>query len=244
MYQIAICDDEILVAQKNKEMVAKIMAHEHFIANRDYNIDCYTKSADLLSILKTNPGRYHLLLLDIEMEGKSGLKLARKLRGLNARCSLVYLSDSVDYVFECFDTHPINYLLKPVEVQKLSATVRRDYYETHMLQQTVLEIPKRNKTIKSADLCFAEASQHHVLLHLTDGELPWNGTLIAFEKCLPPAVFCRCHNSFIVNLSFVTGIVRYQASLVGGEALPISKRYYPYILERYLNFLKENEMSS
>lgn len=240
MYQIAICENEILPAKKSAEMISNIMVHEKLIINRDYKIDIYTKSTDLLQTVKNNPSFYQLFLLNIGPDGKKVLELARTLRELNTKCSIIYISAYVDYVFECFDTRPINYLLKPVDFQKLSTTVRRDYYENYMLKQTTLEIPKLNKPIKWVDLCFAEASQHRVLLHLKDGKQPWNGTLITIEQYLPPAIFCRCHNSFIVNLSFISSITRYKATLKDGEVLPISKRYYTFALEQHINFLKEN----
>ncbi len=38
--------------------------------------------------------------------------------------------------------------------------------------------------------------------------------------------FCRCHNSYIVNLDKVIQVERYNTHLVNGETVPVSQRFY------------------
>ena len=51
-------------------------------------------------------------------------------------------------------------------------------------------------------------------------------------------VFLRCHQSFIVNMYHVEGI--YGSDLmVGGEQIPVSRRYYAEVKRRYQEILFE-----
>lgn len=64
------------------------------------------------------------------------------------------------------------------------------------------------------------------------------GSLAQITPSLPAWHFCRCHNSFFVNLAHVTELVRYEARLDNGAVIPVSKRFYKPAVEQYIAFLK------
>jgi DNA-binding LytR/AlgR family response regulator len=60
--------------------------------------------------------------LDIQMPGLSGLEVARRLAG---RCHVVFVTAYDQYALQAFDSAAVDYLLKPVDVGRLAATVDR-----------------------------------------------------------------------------------------------------------------------
>nr|WP_326184581.1 LytTR family DNA-binding domain-containing protein [uncultured Oscillibacter sp.] len=64
------------------------------------------------------------------------------------------------------------------------------------------------------------------------------GVLSALASALPGRCFRRCHHSFFLNLSHVTGLARYRARADNGQVIPVSKRFYQDTLQPYFAFLK------
>ena len=59
-------------------------------------------------------------LLDINMPGMTGLALARRLRELNPRTAVIFLTASDRYALDAYEVHPTSYLLKPLDEARLS----------------------------------------------------------------------------------------------------------------------------
>jgi YesN/AraC family two-component response regulator len=62
------------------------------------------------------------VFLDVQMPGMTGLSLAERLSG---RCHLVFVSAYEDYALDAFEHAGVDYLLKPVEDERLKEAVER-----------------------------------------------------------------------------------------------------------------------
>ncbi|MCI8843946.1 MAG: response regulator transcription factor [Oscillospiraceae bacterium] len=239
MYRIAIGDDDLQFLKDFKAIVSRCMEAEHLRLGEDYAIDCYPSAPPLMSALKARKDRYQLILLDVRFGPDNGLTMAATLRESGAAFSLIYVTNHRDYVFNSFDTRPLHYLLKPVNEEKLSELVREDYRRRYQDVRLYLKSGARHTSLAFQNIVAVEAALHRVFLHLRDGtSAEWNGTLKELAPQLPGWCFCRCHNSYFVNLAHVTEMVRYEARLDNGKNIPISKRYYKPAIEHYIAFLK------
>lgn len=66
--------------------------------------------------------RPDVAFLDIQMPGPDGLEVARRAGG---RCHLVFVTTYAQYAVEAFERAAVDYLLKPVEPDRLAETVAR-----------------------------------------------------------------------------------------------------------------------
>nr|WP_275960623.1 LytTR family DNA-binding domain-containing protein [Pseudoflavonifractor capillosus] len=57
------------------------------------------------------------------------------------------------------------------------------------------------------------------------------------ERLLLAGVFCRCHNSFLVNMAHIVQITRKAASLDNGTSVPVSRGYYETARSQFLHYL-------
>lgn len=207
-------------------------------AGTDYAVDCYSAAPPLLARLEDEGDDYQLVLLDVELGGDNGLRVAAGLRERGAQFSLIYVTRYRDYVFDSFDTRPLHYLLKPVDADKLAELIREDYRRRYQDARLYLKAGSKHLSLAYQDIYAVEAALHRVLLHLRDGREEWNGSLTELASRLPTWRFCRCHNSFLINLTHVTELVRYEARLDNGAVIPVSKRLYKSAVEQYIAFLK------
>lgn len=239
MYRIAIGDDDPQFLKEAAAIVSRCMEAERLRLGEDYAVDCYDSAPPLLSALEAGQDRYQLILMDVRFGPDNGLAVAAALRESGAAFSLIYITNHRDFVFNSFDTRPLHYLLKPVDEEKLAGLVREDYRRRYQDVRLYLKSGARHSALAFQDIVAAEAALHRVLLHLRDGGAEeWSGTLKELAPQLPGWCFCRCHNSYFINLAHVTELVRYEARLDNGKTIPISKRYYKSAIERYIAFLK------
>jgi len=70
--------------------------------------------ADALALIETL--RPDIAFLDIRMPGLTGIEVAQK---ITASCRVVFITAYDQYAIEAFDNEAIDYLLKPVDSQRL-----------------------------------------------------------------------------------------------------------------------------
>src|SRR5699024_8928811 len=121
----------------------------------------------LLSWLTKHPNTIDLLFLDIEMGQMSGMDVARAIRAQNQRLHIVFLTGYADYVFDGYAVRALDYLLKPLSMDKLSSVLERaahelenDAPETFSVHNTdgLFRVPKRDILY-----CYSDRRQVHLI---------------------------------------------------------------------------------
>lgn len=79
--QIAVCDDEIADLNAEKEQIAGILQKQ-----TDWEIDTFLQSEEMLA----SPKIYHMVFLDVEMDGLNGIETAEMLHRKSPFC-LIFL---------------------------------------------------------------------------------------------------------------------------------------------------------
>lgn len=239
MYQIAICDDEPYAAEQNEAMLCRILEERSLRRDIDYSVRCFSSSVPLLAYLKKNPSAFHLLLLDIELGNENGLSLAAHLRETGSDCSIIYITAYRDYVFDCFDTRPLHYLLKPVDREKLAGVIDRDLRENYHPEQIRLLVEGCWRTVDARNILYAEATSHKSAVYLQGGEVLYvNRNFSDLLPHLNGKRFCRSHFSILVNLEHVYRLTGSTLILDDGRELPVSRSRQREVKKQYIAFLK------
>ena len=126
MYRVAVCEDDPRTAEQNKIAVCRILNGRGRVQGRDYDIEVFHTTAPLMERLTANSNAYQLLLLDIQLDGDNGVELARFLREHQVNASIIYITDHPGFALDSFPTYPLEYLLKPVDKDRLSAALDWD----------------------------------------------------------------------------------------------------------------------
>lgn len=111
MRKIAICDDSKLDRQ-----LLKVVIQTYFENNEEeFKIFEYELGDNLLDDIEVE-----LLFLDIIMNGTNGMKIARKLRDIQFKAPIIFLTAYAYYAVESYEVHAAGYLLKPYDTNKLT----------------------------------------------------------------------------------------------------------------------------
>ena len=216
-YTTLLIDDEKLARERLKKLLAGFDATFKIIGEAKNG-----NEAEQL-IHKLNPD---IIFLDIEMPGKNGFEL---LSSLNTLPIVIFCTAHEEYALKAFDTNSIDYLVKPVKLERLEQTVHKIHsFQQNLtsvqLQQVIQEISQQKKEkkmtsvtvkkkdkiifIKLEDVSHFEAQEKYVTIHTDQGEELMEQSLTKLEEKLPD-YFLRVHRKYIINTHFVKDFQKY-----------------------------------
>lgn len=152
MIRIAICEDE-------KEMRDLIENHLHnILKNREYKIEKYSSGEELL---QSNIKDIDILLLDIQMDQINGMDTARKIREVDNKMEIIFLTSLIDYVQEGYEVRAYRYLLKPIELDELRKHVLTCINEIEKNKNHYILIKNKSNTYKiySSEIKYIEVQK-------------------------------------------------------------------------------------
>jgi two-component system, LytTR family, response regulator len=168
-----------------------------------------------------------IIFLDIQMPGMSGFELLEKLEHLPV---VIFTTAFEKYALKAFETNTIDYLLKPIEAERLKASILKierlitnqskeqitrlvNFVKQMQPVQEVTSLPvkigDRIILVRLSEVTFLEAKDKYVTLHTKDGkEHITDISLKTLEEKLPD-YFLRVHRAYIVNKNHVLELQKY-----------------------------------
>ena len=179
-----------------------------------------------------------LVLLDMTMPQVDGLGVAKKLTGKKTRQAVIFVTAHASYAVEAFDLDAVDYVLKPVNKDRLVRAIERAQQrrgtslrsESKWLDE--LWIPHRSELIRieTSDVSRIDAERDYVRLHVAERSYLLLQTIAGLEEKLDPAKFIRIHRSTILRRDFIRGLRHdglgvWLAELEDGEEMRIGRTY-------------------
>ena len=200
-----------------------------------------------------------LIFLDIEMPGHSGMELLDFFNEDEIDFDIIFTTAYNHYAIQAFKFSAIDYLLKPIETDELTAaidrfrkkTIRENKQQDYLSlkenlksgSETRIAVPSGNsiKFIEPEKILFLKGEGSYTEINFKDeSKLVVSRTLKNFEELLTRnKLFCRCHKSFIVNTASIREYVKSDGGylvLEGGHQISVSPDRIDDIL-RSANFI-------
>lgn len=116
-------------------------------------------------------GGFSAVFMDIYMDGIDGVATAIKMRGIDSRCVLVFLTSSMDFMPDAFSCHAFEYITKPFSMQRISQ-VLTDILEVIPPLQKYIEVVSGRKTVQIFlyEIASVITDVHYLDIALTSGE--------------------------------------------------------------------------
>ena len=163
-----------------------------------------------------------LVLLDVQIPGLDGFGVVEAI-GVDGMPPVVFVTAFEEHTLRAFDVHAVDYLLKPVDGDKLARAIHRarqrlaprdDEQRLAALvaamrsapayaERLAIRSPGRISFVRSADVDWFAAADNYVEAHVGGKSHLLHERLNALEARLDPARFVRVHRSRIVNLDRV-----------------------------------------
>jgi DNA-binding LytR/AlgR family response regulator len=194
-----------------------------------------------------------IVFLDIFMPGPSGIEAAAEFVNQNPGCHLVIVSGYAEYALEAFDKRVTDYLLKPVDPERLQKCVERirelvalksPAVKSESAKKAPLDLRrlpiKTGRSIRLVPIdkiTHAESSTKGVHVHTKAEAIKTGHSLSELEELLPGSLFMRVHASAIVNLAAIEEILilgnrTYAVRLACDSEMPVARPLYPILQDR------------
>lgn len=235
MINIAICDDEEYFRDLIHELVTKYLDEVQI----DYTIDIFHDGAKLCES-EIDHKKYDIVFLDVNMQEMDGIETARYIRQNNTDAFIVFITAFVTYSPEGYKVNAIRYLLKGTPNFEVSLNECMDTIFNQMNiknEKIKLSFSTGEREVYIDKIVFIESKLHKLELSLYEKEVKtysFTGKLDDLTDLLEDHGFLRIHQSFLVNLKYVSQIHNYKAILVYGKDLPVPKQKYKMIKDAFI----------
>lgn len=234
-YSFAICENEAIQAEWLQAQVKKYAA--------EYGLSIYIQiweSAEAFLFHYEENKEVDVVLLDIQMNEMDGMQMARHLRKQNDSIALLFITGLTDYISEGYSVEAVDYLIKPVDKEKLFDALdrlltklptktkyllaERDNEQIKLNQDEVLSVEVEGREIK--------VIMDHQVLFLKD-------TLQRFSEQLDQEQFIQPYRNIIVNCSRIKRIKKGELIMDDNSVIPISRRNQQKVVNAFTRYFRK-----
>ncbi len=230
MYTALIIDDERLARNELKKLLAEFPV-----------VNIIGEAANAKEgIEKIESLAPDLIFLDIQMPGKTGFAM---LQELDKAPHVIFTTAYDEYALKAFEVNALDYLLKPVQPNRLAETVKKilnkDTTEKHETKEQNQPLNDNDQVfvkdgekcwfVKLSEIRLFESEGNYVRIHFDKNRPLILRSLNNLDERLNNRTFFRASRKHIVNLKWVESIENWfngglMVKLRGGEQVEISRR--------------------
>ena len=231
MICVSICDDDLRHLQYTYTLVSK------YLAGTSAEIDRFGDPDALLSQVKSGNYLPDIAILDIKLGRIDGIELARQLNVYAPKCCIIFLTGYPEYCSDVNGTDHIFFVVKSRAEQYLSVALNKAlaFYDSHTSDFISLSVRGATVMLRVRQIVYIESSLRKLSIYTENASYETYGRLDDFLSGEQAASFVRCHQSFLVNLRYITGISSSGFMLSTGNVIPISRSRFGEAKERFFS---------
>lgn len=229
MLKVAVVDDDKNYLDTIKRYFSQFQSQRGVQCAVDY----FTSGMEFIGNYKM---AYHLVLLDIEMDYYNGLITAKKLREIDERVIIIFVTNATQYAIEGYKYSVYDYIVKPLSYFDFDTKIQKvlKLIDNNKGQKLLLKLSSGDRCVSTNDIYYIEVRGHQLIIHTKEEQFQIRGTLSKLEEELAPYHFVRSDNCYLINLAYVMEI-KNNIVVVGKDQLSISrpkkKKFYEALAE-------------
>ena len=183
--------------------------------------------------------RFHLLLMEVMLDGMNGMDLAAELRRQKSNVLIVFISGNREMALRGYEVSAARYLAKPLEQGKLEEALGYCYRRWQEKKEILLPTDHGQHRISCSDIEFVEAFERGTRFVLVGETVDSKLKFSEVEAMLPKAAFIHCHRAFIANVAHVRRLRPNAFEMRSGATVPVSKHRYGDVSRRFSDFIAD-----
>lgn len=247
MINIAICDDEKKDIVHLKSILQEVM--DKYSMN--YDIQEYESGESLMQAASL----FHLIFLDIVMNGKDGMEIGRQMRRKSQGTKIIFQTNFGQYCKEAVNkSHAFAFLEKPLDVSVVEEQIKEFFENSEGMQDLLVDFHNVQYSLAGKDVVKSILSipvkeivyfeyikmQKEIKIVTTSGEYIYTEAMNKLEERMRPLGFEMCCRGILVNLDRVMRIKMYDILLDTGGKVPLSQRRVKEFKERINDHIRDS----
>jgi two-component system LytT family response regulator len=215
-YRAVLVEDEPLALQRLERLLGAHAEKIEVVGSAQDGL----AAAETIRVLRPD-----VVFLDIQMPGLDGFEVLKR---LDRQPWIIFCTAYDEYALRAFETHSVDYLLKPIEPERLSRAIeklvcmtRDGKDEVHQnIERLLAGLPSmptrlrvqsgdRFRLLPLNEIYYLRAADKYVEVHTYDETHLMTESLSQLEQRLPSQDFVRIHRAAIVNLAHLDEIFRW-----------------------------------
>lgn len=236
MVRVAICEDEKI----NIVILQKLLLEYGKDRNIEFDMSYYRSGRKLVESSK----EYHIAFLDVDMPDMNGIETGKYLWKTNKRCKIIYITNFKNYrEIAQNQIHSFAYLNKPVTkdllfqqmddlLSNMTVVPEKKAIRFTTIEQGVIE-----KTPE--EIIYFEYSNRKITMYCQNGIYRIKENIGQMAERMEEYDFSMPHQSFLVNLNYVSKIQKYEISLSNGIVIPLAQKRSPIFRKVFTEYMQK-----
>lgn len=243
MYNIAICDDDKNFISFVKKIIVEAGLNEKEVKFCEY----YSGEEFLLDM--EDGIELDMLILDIQMKGIDGNRVAVEFRKRYSNTTLIFCSGIYKPSPETIKVSPFRFLLKEYSNERMVDEFKEivDYIKSKKRNPVICGYDGYDHfQVISDDIMYISIAKRGSCIHTCLENLNHEARLISCKKkvedlyeILREHDFVYAHNSYIVNLKYIKSRMKDEIRLMNGEILSVSRARTRELREKMVLYLEK-----
>lgn len=235
-FTIAICDDEL----ESIEVVRSIL-QQHPQSDK-FMVMTFQSGEALYEYIQMYEYAFDLIILDIRLKLWDGVKTGELLSKIESGkyTDILFISSDTSYAMQLFDLRPLNFLVKPIDPQKLLSNVDVALqHSKNKVQCFTYKFEKVFHKIPYHEIIYFESMRKRICINCVDStkNCYFYGSMEELLLSIDSKDFLQIHCSFLVNWAHVKKVYSGQILLDDGTLLNISRQFRKTVQEYSISFL-------
>lgn len=217
--KMALCDDEAVTREALSRLVSAYAEQNSLTLQ----LQQFASGEELLKNMEPDT---NIVLLDIRMNGITGMNAARVLRERSSEALIIFITSMTQYALEGYEVHAFGFLRKPVRAQQLTWLLddAMDHLKAHQAEPLLFAKHSGIVLLEVGQILYFETTGHETTVSMADGKQYSGSTPLGeLEGQLTSRGFFRLHKGYLINLSQVVEISQTSVRMKNGQEIPLSK---------------------
>ena len=227
MLHIAICDDEKLSIAAVRTLLTQL--------DEPQTIHEFLTAEELLDYAQNAANKLDILICDIVLNDFNGIDLSERIKKLCPATQIIFISAYLQHRIDVYRVAHIYFIPKPVTLELLRDAIEKCKVQLNEKRgaAVIVKIANATRRIALDSIIYLEQRERVCVIHTREETCRVYIKLSEISKQLDER-FIRCHQSYIVNIDYVTAKVKGAFGIFGGHNVPISRRYETAAVEQFI----------
>lgn len=238
IFSIAICDDE---PEACEQIIRILKTHPRY---KSFKVYRYSSGEQLRDQARRRKMAFDLIILDIRLKELDGVQVGEFLRQTDPGkyANILFISSDSSYAMRLFALRPLNFLLKPIEPEKLLHSLDTAIELAQKVDSCfTYKYDRTHHKLSYDKIRYFESKAKRIIIHCTEDAEPvyFYARIDEIVGMVSKKDFWQIHQSFVVNWLHVKSVDRDTVILDDDTRLPISRNFQKAVQENLIRFFGE-----